>query len=206
MTVIAAGALLAPAAAAAAAKAQPSYVLTGQFCKANYVGRRVKVRKRVHHRLVITERAECVHVSRPTVTFYWCSPVPTNPQPYNINCSTDSSTKGDPPNPLKAQTGRQVSLDTMVEGTLQNDTFPNGYLTYAITGPPGGSYTASWFNLFSLTTESGCSRVYDEDGHASGACDIVFNSPGTYTVKLEFTDTDRTYRNAQGPVETINVA
>lgn len=203
-TVLGAAVFASPA--AASAKPAPSYFLKGQYCKANYVGRWVRVRKRIHHRVVTLRRAECVHVSKPTVSFYWCSPVPTNPQPYNIHCSTDASTKGDPPNPLKTTTGKQVSLDVAVDGSLQSDPFPNGYLTYTITGPPGASSNASWFDQSTLTTVSGCAQVTDQNGNASGTCDIVFNSPGTYRVAVAFTDTDRTYRGARGPVETIDVS
>jgi hypothetical protein len=206
MAAVAVGALLLAPTPTAGAKAPPSYVLTGQFCKANYVGKWVKVRKHVHHRIVIVKRAECVRVPRPTVTFYWCNSSPTSPRP-SFACSTDASMKGNPPNPFKTNLGRQVYLDASVFGSLRSDTLPSGWLTYNISGPAGASYTATWFDTTQQATIQGCQRVIADDGSAGGSpCDITFNSPGTYRVALSFTDTDRTYRNAQGPVEMIQVS
>jgi hypothetical protein len=197
-------ALLVLAASAAAKTHKPYFLKSGHYCGANYVRKWVKVRPHKHGKAIL--RAECFHVDRPTTTFYWCSPYPTSSAPYATTCSTDTSLKGDPRNPFSTTTSRQISLDGYFAGSLQSDVSPQGYLTFTITGPADSSYTASWFDRTQDATVPSCDKVYDDNGQASGACNIVFNTPGTYKVSISFTDTDRSYRNATGPTETVIVS
>jgi hypothetical protein len=176
-------------------------------CRTGYVRRTVKMRERVHGQTLTVNRVECVVTPRPHVTFYWCSPDPTSTAANETSCSSPASPhEGDPPNPVHTTSGTPITLNAYAEGSLQRDVSPEGYLTYTISGPPGGSYAAQSWDESLVQWEPGCSQVSDSTGGASGMCQIVFNAPGTYTVALSFADTDRTYPNAKGPTETVSVS
>jgi hypothetical protein len=99
-------------------------------------------------------------------------------------------------------------LDADVTGNVPGDTFPTGYLTFAVVsvdGQPEGSDSSYWSDQNQVTDAGDCTEV-ETNGKPSGGCAFSFYTVGTFQIQVTFTSTDPDYQGTSSPIITVDVS
>ncbi len=97
-------------------------------------------------------------------------------------------------------------LDVDVTGNLPGDTFPTGYLTFAVVsvdGQPEGSDSSFWSDQNQVTDADNCTEV-ETNGASSVGCAFSFYAVGTFQIQVTFTSTDADYQGTSSPIITVD--
>ena len=98
-------------------------------------------------------------------------------------------------------------LDVDVTGNLPGETFPTGYLTFAVVsvdGQPEGSDWSYWSDQNQVTDADNCTGMAT-DGASAVGCAFSFYAVGTFQIQVTFTSTDADYEGTSGPIITVDV-
>lgn len=99
-------------------------------------------------------------------------------------------------------------LDADVTGNVPGDTFPTGYLTFAVVsfdGQPEGSDSSYWSDQNQVTDAGDCTEVAT-DGASAVGCAFSFHVVGSFQIQVTFTSTDPDYQGTSSPIITVDVS